>query len=165
MVRGADKLDAIGERSGVFGSLEESIGRAALDSGGGKALQLEQGRNVGDQGLVSENAAASHAQRMLVIVGGVSLMVGWAWEEAIDLFLEDLLGDSTDLGAILAKLALACVATAAVIGGSLPKRRTRNGNRGISGADGFGEVMGDGREESHSLMVPLIESTPPVEES
>ncbi|CAM9283908.1 unnamed protein product [Pylaiella littoralis] len=114
MVRGADKLDS--------SSSSRNSGRRGGGDGGG-----HQGASNGDGERMAEEVAAAekvyreairsfHARRLLVVVGGFSLVVGWAWEEAFDLVLEGLVGDEADAGTVVAKLTLAVVATAVVLG-------------------------------------------------
>ncbi|CAM9239356.1 unnamed protein product [Choristocarpus tenellus] len=90
-----------------------------------------------------------YRRRMLVAVGGVSLMVGWAWEETFDLFLDAFFGEDVGLGIILSKLGLAVTATACALG--------RNGrSQGNVEATGVNPSphLSSGREGD--LLTPLL---------
>ena len=153
MVRGADKLDERrGDRVSTRGALDERgvsdyVDRAEKEEGGRRGYE--------------EAVRAFHARRMLVVVGGVGLMTGWAWEEAIDLMLEAMVGDSADAGMIAAKLALAVVSTAVVLGREMRAEHHHHGEGGgggeghhhRDGGDRLSEVIGDvGNELSEPLM-------------
>lgn len=159
MVRGADKLDGRGHG--------RAARRSALVDGGLRDDWMDPSKEEGGgRGQGFEDAVrAFHARRMLVVVGGVGLMTGWAWEEAIDLMLEALVGDSADAGMIAAKLALAVVSTAIVLGRELRAGHHHHGEGGAGGGsggrhhhEGVGDrltgVMGEvGNELSEPLMV------------
>lgn len=151
MVRGADRLDA----------REEGNGRRGLRDGE-RGLFGEEGRmgQEEEEETYKDAVRAFHAKRMLVVVGGVSLMVGWAWEEAFDLMLEACVGDSADAGMIAAKLALAVVSTVVVLG--LEVRSQRHDDHDAQGIEGhhggdFGRGgVGVARGDADGLLEPLI---------
>lgn len=164
MVRGADRLDASGTGGGV-GAIEDSGEESRFDGDdfghGGSDHGLGRSGNATRKEEKLKQLELAHAHRMLVLVGGVSLMVGWAWEEAFDLTLEALLGDSTDLGAILAKLSLAVVSTAIVLSRELARYGGRRRSRSVSGDETvMNPVERDGRQEARSLLTPLLRSLP-----
>ncbi len=148
MVRGADKLDA-SMRKGDGG---ERAGVVALGDGGERAAAAEGEEAAAAEEMDNSAVRSFHARRLLVVVGGVSLVVGWAWEEAFDLLLEGLVGDEADAGTVCAKLALALISTAVVLG-----REVRAGGHGGhhddgvagGGSTGEGGVGGD-------LLEPLV---------
>lgn len=134
MVRGADRIDRRGGDCAAPGEdvIDDDDGRLSMGYGEGMRRREEERE--------SRRTALRvfHAKRMLVVVGGVSLMVGWAWEEALDLILETIVGDSADAGAIVAKLALAVISTAAVLWVELRSRH-----------DGDGHQFSEGGAEGH----------------
>ncbi|CAM9496889.1 unnamed protein product [Scytosiphon promiscuus] len=167
MVRGANKLDRKSRSDGDGG------GGGGPGEGVGSGRRSGAGTRVsGDERAKAEAAEAAqaterrhreavrsyHARRLMVVVGGVSLVVGWAWEEAFDLMLEGLVGDEADVGTVLAKVALAVVATAVVLGREIRQGNHHHGHdRGEGGrtVDGheLGEVDGGGGE---LLLEPLL---------
>ena len=136
MVRGADKLDGSGN--------DRAARRRALGDRGLSDDCADPSKEDGGQGQGYEDAVrAFHARRMLVVVGGVGLMTGWAWEEAIDLMLEALVGDSTDAGMIAAKLALAVVSTAVVLGREMRTEHHHDDGGGAGGGRHHHQDVGD----------------------
>lgn len=157
MVRSADRVDGH-ERGGI--SLEQ--GEPTHEGRHDRSYPAGHGcDNQANRDEEWQKATVMHAQRMLVVVGGVSLMVGWAWEEAFDLTLEGILGNSTDLGAVLAKLALAGAATVAVLGWQLMNSRVGPNGQATAPTQGEANVVTrGGSEQTQSLLAPLIHSTP-----
>ncbi|CAM9568750.1 unnamed protein product, partial [Sphacelaria rigidula] len=151
MVRGADRLDNVGidNNSGqrqnvgvgnghVNGDIASDDGNEAWKFWRSNGREWRRLVDNGSQRVEEWRKAvtALHAKRMLVVVGGVSLMVGWAWEEAFDLWLEAFLGDSADVGMILAKGALAVFSTVVVLGLEVVKTG--------EAPDHHGHVVGEG---------------------
>lgn len=121
----------------------------------------DQQRREADDKRWKKAVMAVHAQRMLVVVGGLSLMVGWAWEESFDLTLEAFVGDSAAVGMILAKLGLAIVATAVVLWWEIAKSdASASGQHDVNnrGGDGHSGAAEDGLEERRMLSAPLMPS-------
>lgn len=166
MVRGADKLDARirGDRAAAAAAAPGAVNG---DGGGGGGFGSGLGgagrghRTAGEEEEAAAAAAAAemyrdalrsfHARRLLVVVGGVSLVVGWAWEEAFDLVLEGLVGEKADAGTVLAKLALAFVSTAVVLGREVRAAAGHGRHGGTSGGRAAGETgVGD------ELREPLV---------
>ncbi|CAN0181439.1 unnamed protein product, partial [Hapterophycus canaliculatus] len=162
MVRGANKLDRRsrsdrgggGDGSGngarVGGGLLAS-GDERTKAGAAEAADATEKRQM-------EAVRSYHARRLLVVVGGVSLVVGWAWEEAFDLMLEGLVGDEADAGTVVAKVALAVLATAVVLGrevrqGNHHQQHGREVGRKAEGSRDLREVEGGGGE---LLLEPLL---------
>lgn len=151
MVRGANKLDRKSNRDSDGGS-----GASGARASGDERTKVEAAQAA--EKRQREAVRSYHARRLMVVVGGVSLVVGWAWEEAFDLMLEGLVGDEADVGTVLAKVALAVVATAVVLG-----REIRRGNHhhqqqhdheaGGGGGDLGGVEDGGGGE---LLLEPLL---------
>ena len=173
MVRGADKLDARlrsdrAEAAARGGTLNGSGGGGWYGQPGG-AFQC--GRTAEEQSAAAAAAAADdrfrgavrsfHARRLLVVVGGVSLVVGWAWEEAFDLVLEGLVGEKADAGTVLAKLALAVISTAVVLGREVRAAGHGGGHHrghhdgGASGRRAAGGKVGIGGDGG-DLLQPLV---------
>ena len=164
MVRGADKLDASlrGDRASAapaHGTVNDDGAGLGRPGGGGEGAF--HGGRAGEEEAAAAAAAADemykhavrsyHARRLLVVVGGVSLVVGWAWEEAFDLVLEGLVGEKADAGTVLAKLALAVVSTAVVLGREV-RAAGHHGHHGGGGhAAAGGEGVGGGE-----LLEPLV---------
>lgn len=174
MVRGADRIDRRGGDDVVPGEdvIDDDDGRLSMGYGEGMRRREEERE--------SRRSALRvfHAKRMLVVAGGVSLMVGWAWEEALDLILETIVGDSAAAGAIAAKLALAVISTAAVLWVELRSRHDGDGHQfsegdvgGHQGRDHVDTALGDtvegsgeeydgeGQVNSSNLLEPLITNT------
>lgn len=178
MVRGADRLDQAaaggGTGIGVSSRRDQEMDTDSTNKNGGgqewgvwsssrSRLENVEGRR-GEEWRKA--VAALHAKRMLVVVGGVSLMVGWAWEEAFDLMLEACVGDAADFGSILAKLALAVFATVAVLGIEIVKAEGKGDeHEGRTEARAVGSSIGlvGTEEEKIALLTPLIASTDPTQ--
>lgn len=169
MVRGADRLDSVGVSgsgqptgSDGAGVVNDNLGRGEGDRGWrfccSSRARSRWDEDNSDGGEWRKAVFALHMKRMLVVVGGVSLMVGWAWEEAFDLMLEGCLGDSADVGMILAKVALAVFSTVVVLGLEIVKVKGGE-NRGHGGVGHNSGVGANG--ETRELMVPLITSVEP----
>lgn len=157
MVRGADRLE------GGEGGQSATVGRdlSGQSLGYGNREQDEPTAPVAEKQRRYMGAVEDfHARRMLVVVGGVSLMVGWAWEEAFDLMAEACVGDSADAGMVVAKLVVAMVATAAVLAREI---RTAAHHDGGCHDDKEGHGTGNGnalgRGGGDELSEPLISST------
>lgn len=156
MVRGADKLDGRGN--------DRAARRSALGNRGLGDDCVDPSKEDARRGQGYEDAVrAFHARRMLVVVGGIGLMTGWAWEEAIDLMLEALMGDSAGAGMIVAKLALALVSTAVVLGRAMrAKHHHGEGeDEGGSGGRHHNQDVGDrlsgvAGEVGNELSEPLL---------
>ena len=173
MVRGVDWIDKQGVDDAVPGrDVTDDDERLSMGYGEGTR------RREDEQKRRRIALRAFHAKRMLVVVGGVSLMVGWAWEEAFDLMLEALVGDSADAGAIAAKFALAAISTAAVLWAELRARhdgddhlgkgsagRRPLGDRGGAlldeevGRSGEEDADGEGLVVENNILMPLITNT------
>lgn len=174
MVRGADRIDRRGGNDAVLGEdvIDDDDGRLSMGYGEGMCRREEERENR------RTALRVFHAKRMLVVVGGVSLMVGWAWEEALDLILETIVGDSADAGAIVAKLGLAVISTVAVLWVELRSRHEGDGDQFSEGGAGgyqgcyyvdtaLGEIVEGSGEEydtkgqvaSNNLLEPLMANT------
>ncbi|CAM9944335.1 unnamed protein product [Laminaria digitata] len=160
MVRGADKLD--GRRNDRDARITVLEDRGLDDDYA--ARTKEDAGGEGGQGY-EDAVRAFHARRMLVVVGGVGLMAGWAWEEAIDFTLGALVGDSADAGMIAAKLALAVISTTVVLGRELRADHHDHHHHGEGGGGGgghrHGQDVGDGSsgimgEVGNELSEPLM---------
>lgn len=166
MVRGADKLDASlrGDRVGAAAAAEAAAAAPGAVNSDGGGIGSPGGAFHGGRTAEEEAAAAAademyrdavrsfHARRLLVVVGGVSLVVGWAWEEAFDLVLEGLVGEKADAGTVLAKLALAAVSTAVVLGREVRAAGHGHHDGGASGGHAAGWTGAGGSE----LLEPLV---------
>lgn len=161
MVRGADKLDASlrGDRTTAAAAAVNDDGGGGFGRPGGafQTAEEEAAAAAADK-MYRDAVRSSHARRLLVVVGGVSLVVGWAWEEAFDLVLEALVGEKADAGTVLAKLALAVVSTAVVLGREV--RAAGHGHHGHHdrGASGGHAAGGTGTGVGGELLEPLIAS-------
>lgn len=174
MVRGADKLDRSSSRNssslrgnrggGVDRGVTGAPGALLLDDGDGERTEEEV---VAAETMYREAMRLFQARRLLVVVGGFSLVVGWAWEEAFDLVLEGLVGDEADPGTIVAKLTLAVVATAVVLGREINAKGHDHHHHGAAVGEGHTAATGDGggllenetaREEGvgSELLEPLV---------
>ncbi|CAM9430369.1 unnamed protein product [Ectocarpus sp. 4 AP-2014] len=158
MVRGADKLAGSNRRkngdrttAAAGGAVNDSVGGALGSRPGGGYFHVERPEEDEEETRRRDVAVQSyHARRLLVVVGGVSLVAGWAWEEAFDLALEGLLGDEADAATVVAKLSLAVAATAVVLG-----REVRRAGRRDAGGGGLHDHDGAG-EDGGGLLEPLV---------
>lgn len=156
MVRGANKLD---RKSRSLGGGAEG-GSGVAGASGDERTKAEAAEAT--ERRHREAVRSYHARRLLVVVGGVSLVVGWAWEEAFDLMLEGLVGDEADAGTVVAKVALAVVATAVVLGREIRQGKhhhqhhDREAGRKAEGRSGLEEEEGGGGE---LLLEPLLATT------
>ncbi|CAM9310585.1 unnamed protein product [Ectocarpus sp. 6 AP-2014] len=158
MVRGADKLAGSNRRknggratAAAGGAVNDSVGGALGSRPGGGYFHVERPEEDGEETRRRDAAVRSyHARRLLVVVGGVSLVVGWAWEEAFDLALEGLLGDEADAATVVAKLSLAVAATVVVLG-----REVRRAGRRDAGGGDLHDHNGAG-EGGGGLLEPLV---------
>lgn len=158
MVRGADKLAGSNRRknggrttAAGGGAVNDSVGGALGSRPEGGYFHVERPEEDEEEMRRRDAAVRSyHARRLLVVVGGVSLVVGWAWEEAFDLALEGLLGDEADAATVVAKLSLAVAATAVVLG-----REVRRAGRRDAGGGDLHDHNGAG-EGGGGLLEPLV---------
>lgn len=161
MVRGADKLAGSSRRknggrttAAAGGAINDNVGGALGSRPGGGYFHVERPEEDEEEMRQRDAAVRSyHARRLLVVVGGVSLVVGWAWEEAFDLALEGLLGDEADAATVAAKLSLAVAATAVVLG-----REVRRAGRRDAGGEDLHDHNGAG-EGGGGLLEPLVPTT------
>lgn len=161
MVRGANRLDGSlrGDRAAVAAAATAAAAPGVVsDDGRGErpVAEEEEAAAAAAAEMFKDALRSFHARRLLVVVGGVSLVVGWAWEEAFDLVLEGLVGEKADAGTVLAKLALAFVSTAVVLGREV-RAAAGHGHHGGTSGGHAAEGAGVGGE----LLEPLVATNVP----